>query len=1077
MTPAHSFDFQEKRFLITHLDERLILHGMPWHVRLASSKGERPQGMELEGDPLQEWKSLIERSGLGAFSRRLEWAGLGDAGAQHLVELHPGDAAIPEWLTYLHEILDSTHKDGEPLDDTWFTSVDAQLIAMMRPGSAPIPYAHALWPLAEEARKRVQEQVFAAQGDLSGVLPSAWNDLTMALVVRLSTVLSRALQELRGSTPYQSFCTSLVTDGMSTFLWEYPVSGRLISVLCQQWEVNAKTLIERVTADRVALEQEFDIGAATDLEAVEWALSDPHRGGATVAILRFTGESRPVVYKPKDLHIERAYHEFTQGILSEFSDPLTTNKSANFGNPLRVHTVGHAYGYASFVTHEPCDEQDLPDFYRRAGRTMALLHVLSASDCHFENLIAHGTELTLIDAETLFEVQAQVLVAQVQDQVPENIDGWILSLGMLPTPRAYAAGGKLFDASALGVPSASGHADLEERAWINVNTDAMMAGVRTTQQPQPGSLPVAAGTENPVVTYVNDLVAGFTEIYKWAMSPENREHVSERLIRFEGLRRRIVLRNTSLYAILQHRATSPRALRSALTRGFELDRLARSSLVHQQRTPLWDVFHAEIEAMERWDVPYFDFDLGVTTIRESEHPIDGIMDENGIKKATGKLTAMCEEDLDWQVSLIRTAISLCDHNQSVAEGDVRSPVQPVDVIAAVREVALEDRLGTPTWLIVDYTSRTGERELDLMKQDLYGGQAGAIAALFACAHEMGDSDLLEFAQQACEPMLRVLDDSSMRFRLQRDSGLGISGYGGVLRLMELFSNQGWNPRVGSMLPQTVALVEPTLIASDSGLDVISGIAGSLPVVARVSAQGGPGKDLAALMARRLMEQQDAGGGWVLTSPGIKNQRPLTGLGHGASGMGLALLEAGVVLADDRMVEAGARAFAYEDSVFDHEVGNWPDFRGNDADTQFMSGWCAGAPGIGLARMRALDLLPNHPDAPLWQLALENSAQSMIGTGVGVRDHVCCGNVGRVAALGLMGQAAGRPDWVIAGNQIAEQVQERALVGNGFALGPGGNARAGLDTPYLIPGFMQGLSGIAFTSLVGATSPALRSLLI
>jgi hypothetical protein len=35
----------------------------------------------------------------------------------------------------------------------------------------------------------------------------------------------------------------------------------------------------------------------------------------------------------------------------------------------------------------------------------------------------------------------------------------------------------------------------------------------------------------------------------------------------------------------------------------------------------------------------------------------------------------------------------------------------------------------------------------------------------------------------------------------------------------------------------------------------------------------------------------------------------------------------------------------------------------------------------------------------------------------------------------------------------------------------------LDTPYLIPGFMQGLSGIAFTSLVGATSPALRSLLI
>jgi len=48
---------------------------------------------------------------------------------------------------------------------------------------------------------------------------------------------------------------------------------------------------------------------------------------------------------------------------------------------------------------------------------------------------------------------------------------------------------------------------------------------------------------------------------------------------------------------------------------------------------------------------------------------------------------------------------------------------------------------------------------------------------------------------------------------------------------------------------------------------------------------------------------------------------------------------------------------------------------------------------------------------------------------------------------------------------------------GFALGPGGTARAGYETPHQIPSFMQGLSGIAFASLIGPSSTALVPLLV
>ena len=194
-------------------------------------------------------------------------------------------------------------------------------------------------------------------------------------------------------------------------------------------------------------------------------------------------------------------------------------------------------------------------------------------------------------------------------------------------------------------------------------------------------------------------------------------------------------------------------------------------------------------------------------------------------------------------------------------------------------------------------------------------------------------------------------------------------------------------------------------------------------------------------------------------------------------MGLALLEAGVALENEAMVTAGARAFAYEDFVFDADEGNWPDFRLPDDEQSFMLGWCAGAPGIGLARMRALELLPGHPDALLWRRALELSAEATASFELRPRDHLCCGNSGRAIALGLMGRSMQRPEWVAAANDLMVLIQARAVQDFGFALGPSGTARAGYETPHLIPTFMQGLSGIAFASLVGPSSTALLPLLV
>jgi type 2 lantibiotic biosynthesis protein LanM len=1080
-------DFASGDLVPADLDELLKLHGLPWGERLRASAGQRPADRDGDGDDeqaLQTWQRLIGRTGRGAFAKRLEWDGLGPDGARHLVECHSRTGDDPVWLGELHTMMAAVAQSalsGEESDaSAWWDAIDREIEDALRDNDKPIPYVHAVWPIVEHELRRVQVEV----GDHCNVEQWAWNDMGCALAQQLSNVLRSSLNEQRAGTSYRTYCHHFVASGLVPFLREFPVAGRAIATICEYWRHNASLLVRRIEGDRSVLAREFGVEPTSPLSRVEWGLSDPHRGGTSVAILTFGTDAPRVVYKPKDLRLEQEYETFRRTVMTAFDrdgiNPRGTDAVMDGrGNEItHVYAVGAQYGYSLLVEHAPCDPERLPEFYRNAGRLMAMLHLLGTSDCHFENLIAHREHLVLIDAETLFEVRLRTDVEQVRDHLPEGMDDWILNLGMLPAPQAFAAGQAAVDISALGVESATGAADTEVRTWLAVNSDDMDRGKVLDVMPQPHSLPVPVGVPNPLTMHADDLIEGFGEMYRWFMKAEHRADLTRALRRFAGLRKRVVLRGTSVYAILQNRASSPQSLRSCLARGFELDRLARSSLVHEQRTTMWDVFHAEVDAMERWDIPYFDIVLGDTHLVETHVSIAGLIDRDGIVEAVDRLSRMSQQDLAWQSSLIGAAVSLSDGPSPAST--LREPpvVEAAEILTALRQTSLTDRVGAPTWLVLGVASRSGQMSLELAAPDLYGGQAGIAATLFAQASVSDTADDRSFAEQAMQPLITMLGDDGMRFRNQRDRGLGVAGYGGVLRLLWMLENEGWYPPAADLLAAAVDHIDRDLIARDSSLDVIGGVAGSLGIVASFANRYDTAKDLTAAMAGRLMQAQDAGGGWMLS--GVSAGRagsPLTGLGHGASGMGLALLEAGVALEDEAMVAAGARAFAYEDSVFDADEGNWPDFRLPGDEQSFMLGWCAGAPGIGLARMRALELLPEHPDVLLWRRALELSAEATASLELRPRDHVCCGNFGRATALGLMGRSMQRPEWVATANDLVVSIQARAVQDFGFSLGPGGTARAGYKTPHLMPSFMQGLAGIAFASLVGPSSTALVPLLV
>jgi type 2 lantibiotic biosynthesis protein LanM len=893
----------------------------------------------------------------------------------------------------------------------------------------------------------------------------------------LGTTLLLRLGAYQADRPHTSdvfaaWCRRHLADGLTQLLGRFPVLGRLIATSCAQWRTNFVKLIQRLAHDRPLLSAHFGIPQQALLMNAEWGLSDPHRGGQSVVILDFQCELGPrrLVYKPKNLRMEQGFQQVMGQLGIWLADPAWRS--------LEVLPCGSAYGYTSHVAYQPCAGTDLAGFYRNAGRLLALLHLLGATDAHFENLIACGCSLHLIDAETLFQGRmldrAQV---DLTEATRENVlESSVLRVGMLPCWSPGADAQRASDITALGVNAVPGAQRVP--GWLHINSDDMVLTQVPAAPRQAPSLPVAQGVDNPLELHEDALQTGFAEVYRLAMQPGYQQCLLAAVTGFSGAARRVVLRATRVYVTVQQDALRAPAVAHANRRAFALEKLARQRLLAANQGPAWTVFIAELFDMEQLDVPYFEHHLGSLDVIASTGIIPGLLLSDGLDDALQRIGRLSQTDLAWQQRLIRAAI----HARFQHPGHGLEPSAPgaddpptadtsTTSIAAMAdqlcqdlaESAFDDGLGQVSWLTCSHWDDTDQVMLGLIGDGLYDGRAGVAVFQSLMAGYKGSVTLAANAHATLTPVLARINatDDYTRLRYLRDAGLGWRGLGGLLRLFILVIRR---PMPGDVMllqyptfERLLAQISVELISKDQSRDLMSGVAGLIGPVARLHRQTPSAflSNILRIAARHLTTAQGAAGGWCLAG----QKKPLTGLSHGASGMGLALLEAGAALNDDALIASGARAFCYEQDVFDGAVGNWPDFRthppGKSLGPRFMVSWCHGAPGIGLARMRALQLLPTHRDAEVWREDLHRAMTTTMHTTPGVMDHLCCGSLGCAAVLRIVGRWAGEPAWVSSASELTHRVVARAQARGSFML-PSQEAGTGQSST---PGLMTGIAGI------------------
>jgi lantibiotic modifying enzyme len=378
-----------------------------------------------------------------------------------------------------------------------------------------------------------------------------------------------------------------------------------------------------------------------------------------------------------------------------------------------------------------------------------------------------------------------------------------------------------------------------------------------------------------------------------------------------------------------------------------------------------------------------------------------------------------------------------------------------------------------SWMGMTQDAEAGSDQVDFtygtLGPDLYGGTSGVALFLSEVCRRAGSGRWRDTALAGIGHAMDRLDTIPPTARF--------GFYTGQVGIAYAAARIGRSLERPDLEAGAVAALDRLVGKADGDLvvDVISGGTGAIgPLLALADFLDRPAlRDLAMQLGRRTVAaaiRSDEGWSWPVHGSGIEAIRPLTGLAHGAAGIGWSLLELGNATCIGEMIEAAHQAFRYENRWFRPAEDNWPDFREEDGDeAPVCEAWCHGAPGIGLTRLRAVEIGFDSYRADA------EAATRTTRSALADRDRwvdgdfsLCHGRAGlaevlRYASRVLDQPAAGELVWEAAAAGAARFGDEPASWPCGIRRGSN-------------PSLMIGLAGIGYFYL-GLADPALRTVLL
>ncbi len=1060
---------------------------------------------------LQLWCQVVAKGNSAKFQRRLAYDGL------NIDTLHPllGDACqnedqpLPLWATTLGQVIQtaqtislpqlfSPHRYLDPEDPVPFETIYIPCLQVAQQKFQVLASSHSQL-LNETAQITLERSLLQYLASIS-----AWTLFQDFSEFRSSGNLLRDFLLLRiqggdSQEKYHAFIQKLFQDGLLSLFQNYSVLGRLVATAIDFWVEATAEFLNRLATDWLEIQQCFS--EDTPLEqviALKPNLSDSHNRGRSVIALTFN-TGLQLVYKPKDLGLDVVFYQLLDwcnqhGNSSSLFSPRLPGTQGDTPLAFKILQVLNrsTHGWVEYVESQPCeDEAAVQRFYQRSGMLLCLVYALQGTDCHYENLIASGEHPVLVDLETLLHHRLKT-VGSIKSDAP-TLAYQQLSESVLQTHLLPQWGILLHDPLSIDLSGLGGVEEQQQSVpkLENLNMDAMALSYKTVSFKQ-ANAPTLNGTPLSPEDYLEDLVAGMTQMYRLLMSQKAELFAPDSPLMFLAHQNvRFVFRATNTYAVILQKSFQPSLLGTGIDRSIGLDVLSRGFLTMEEKPIFWQMLAAEVQAMEQLDIPFFPADSSSHSLKlPTGVLIPEVFEEPSFDRMLRRLATLSEADLTQQIEIIWGSFySRFIQEPSPVSGEV-SPVpclrvtevvtseqlvqQAITIAEDLQQRAICATDGSVTWIGMGYRHRNQGFQLQGLGYSLYDGSCGVALFLAALAKITGDSQWHELALGTLQPLRHALADSEPDSvaRLTRQLGIsGTTGLGSIVYALTKISQLLQESALLADARTAASWITPDKIAADQTFDVMEGAAGvilSLLSLHEVET-GNQGQqptplEFAIAWGEHLLEHQTSIDHRPKTWK-TGNGKQLTGFSQGAAGIAYALLRLFAVTQDCRFLNAATDAIAYEQSVFSTEAQNWLDLRSEEPC--FRVSWAHGASGIGLGRLGGLSVLDTVEIRQEIAIALETTQKYILGN----VNNLCWGTLGRIETLLVAAQRLNRPDLLEFVDQAVTWILAQAQQ-QGCCI-----SCSDLPSKVYNPGFFHGATGIGYQLLRIANPQLLSSVLL
>lgn len=728
-----------------------------------------------------------------------------------------------------------------------------------------------------------------------------------------------------------------------------------------------------------------------ELSDKETIVGDIHNGRAVLSV---EDGDRRYILKPRNANTELAYKAFLSDVEEKgfIYRPGVVNI---LKNSEKEHVV-------SVVEHIPVStEKEVHLFYRRCGSLLLLAYIFASKDLHYENIIASGGYPTIVDYEMLM---SGVNKGYISDSV-KTLKETVLESQLLP----HWSLNEEDDVDLGGLTAAV----ITKKEYRSIKGSDIYSATEVSKN-------VQFWNDQPTFAYeyIEDIILGFENAYE--MVAKNKETTIKGIHLFDECTFRVLLRPTKVYAnislLLMRYAKEER---EEIAR-FLLERAYRNSDVNFSK--IQETLNEEIRAVVEGEIPLF-------STKGNDHSLycqqqllqTDYLELSPVENVIKRIETLSEEVKNSQISIIKQSISA---TRPIDKKEKHNINGTIELLQFLDKNAIEGI--SSKWMYLTRGKR-GNLFLQSIGFGEYNGLIGVLcfySAIYAKTRNEKIWDILfkyyySYRELAIPSKLQLTD-----MYCSLSSGLG----GHLLALMHMAELTDNNIFLDDAYAMLEAVVIPDDITSGN-CDVLGGYAGLLLALPNASCPK------SCALSHKLL-------------PKLLEYTPeLTGMGHGAAGVALALGKASVFVeqkALKQQIESKIiELLLWENAYYSEEMGNWADLR-NDGKG-YMFGWCSGAPGIGIARKELLKYTENAQIRKICSEDIKRVQSSIQKRDPLTIDCLCCGNAAVLMAASRLG----------INKDVLYNRMKAALKSGEISL----NHIA--DTCDFIPGLMQGYAGVGY----------------